>query len=166
MRVSRALNSPQLVRPKTAEKVMQAVADYLLKKGYRRHGLLWTADRRAIGQRVASIVSNKFHVKTILLMSDFTWLNESPHKLPASQNNKEPVMPHVDIKCFPRDLNEEEKDALAADITEVIIRHLQSKESSVSVALNEVEPGEWQSVWDAEIAPQMTRLIKKPGYSM
>lgn len=32
MRVSRALNSPQLVRPKTAEKVMQAVADYLLKK--------------------------------------------------------------------------------------------------------------------------------------
>ncbi|EKU4728586.1 hypothetical protein [Citrobacter sp. Cf084] len=74
MTVSRALNSLQLVRPKTVEKVMQAVADYLLKKGYRRHGLLWTADRRAIGQRVASIVSNKFHVKTILLMSDFTWL--------------------------------------------------------------------------------------------
>lgn len=75
-------------------------------------------------------------------------------------------MPHVDIKCFPRDLNEEEKAALATDITEVIIRHLQSKESSVSVALNEIEPGEWRSVWDAEIAPQMTRLIKKPGYSM
>lgn len=75
-------------------------------------------------------------------------------------------MPHVDIKCFPRDLNNEQKSALAADITEVIIRHLQSKESSVSVALNEVEPGEWQSVWDAEIALQMTRLIKKPGYSM
>jgi 4-oxalocrotonate tautomerase len=41
---------------------------------------------------------------------------------------------------FSRDLNEEEKAALAADITEVIIRHLQSKESSVSVALNEIEP--------------------------
>ena len=39
MRVSRALNSPHLVRPKTAEKVMQAVSDYLLKKGYRRHGI-------------------------------------------------------------------------------------------------------------------------------
>lgn len=70
-------------------------------------------------------------------------------------------MPHVDIKCFPRDLNEEEKAALAADITEVIIRHLQSKESSVSIALNEVEPDAWQAVWDVEIAPQMTRLIKK-----
>ena len=39
MTVSRALNSLQLVRPKTVEKVMQAVADYLLKKGYRRHGI-------------------------------------------------------------------------------------------------------------------------------
>ena len=54
----------------------------------------------------------------------------------------------------------------AADITEVIIRHLQSKDSSVSVALNEVEPEAWQAVWDKEIVPQMARLIKKPGYSM
>ncbi|WP_370616401.1 tautomerase PptA [Citrobacter portucalensis] len=75
-------------------------------------------------------------------------------------------MPHVDIKCFPRALTDEQKTALAADITEVIIRHLQSKDSSVSVALNEVEPEVWQGVWDAEIAPQMARLIKKPGYSM
>lgn len=75
-------------------------------------------------------------------------------------------MPHVDIKCFPRDLNDEQKSALAADITEVIIRHLQSKESSVSVALTEIEPDAWQIVWDEQIAPQMETLIKKPGYSM
>ncbi|MBC6554890.1 LacI family transcriptional regulator [Citrobacter braakii] len=43
--VSRALNNPQLARPKTVEKVIQAVADYLLNKGYRRPGLLWTARR-------------------------------------------------------------------------------------------------------------------------
>ena len=75
-------------------------------------------------------------------------------------------MPHVDIKCFPPDLNDEQKSALAADITEVIIRHLQSKESSVSVALTEIEPDAWQIVWDEQIAPQMATLIKKPGYSM
>ena len=75
-------------------------------------------------------------------------------------------MPHVDIKCFPRDLNDEQKVALAADITEVLIRHLNSKESSVSVALKQVEPSDWQQVWDSEIAPQMEQLIKKPGYSM
>lgn len=83
MTVSRALNSLQLVRPKTVEKVMQAVADYLLKKVIvvmvlrLTHITTVSVDRRAIGQRVASIVSNKFHVKAILLMSDFTVERES-----------------------------------------------------------------------------------------
>lgn len=75
-------------------------------------------------------------------------------------------MPHVDIKCFPRELTDEQKTALANDITDVLIRHLSSKDSAVSVALNLVEPGDWQQVWDSEIAPQMEQLIKKPGYSM
>ncbi|ENT4818873.1 TPA: tautomerase PptA [Citrobacter farmeri] len=75
-------------------------------------------------------------------------------------------MPHVDIKCFPRDLNDDQKLALASEITEVIVRHLKSKERSVSVALTEVPEEEWQGVWDTEIAPQMDVLIKKPGYSM
>ena len=75
-------------------------------------------------------------------------------------------MPHVDIKCFPRDLNDEQKTALAADITEVLIRHLNSKEGAVSVALNQVQQSDWQQVWDTEIAPHMDELIKKTGYSM
>ncbi|HFK4063313.1 TPA: tautomerase PptA [Kluyvera ascorbata] len=75
-------------------------------------------------------------------------------------------MPHVDIKCFPRDLNDEQKTALAADMTEVLIRHLNSKEGAVSVALNQVQQSDWQQVWDTEIAPHMDELIKKPGYSM
>ena len=75
-------------------------------------------------------------------------------------------MPHVDIKCFPRDLNDEQKTALAADITEVLIRHLNTKDRSVSVALNQVQESDWQQVWDSEIAPRMETLIKKPGYSM
>lgn len=75
-------------------------------------------------------------------------------------------MPHVDIKCFPRDLNENEKAALAAEISDVIVRHLKSKEPSVSVALTEIPEQEWQGVWDTEIAPHMETLIKKPGYSM
>lgn len=57
-------------------------------------------------------------------------------------------MPHVDIKCFPRELTDEQKTALAADITEVLIRHLNSKESAVSVALTQIEPDAWQAVWD------------------
>jgi 4-oxalocrotonate tautomerase len=75
-------------------------------------------------------------------------------------------MPHVDIKCFPRELSDDQKSALAADITEVLIRHLNSKDGAVSVALTLVEQSDWQKVWDSEIAPQMAQLIKKPGYSM
>ncbi|NIF35173.1 tautomerase PptA [Enterobacter sp. Tr-810] len=76
-------------------------------------------------------------------------------------------MPHVDIKCFPRDLNDEQKAALAEDIAQVIILHLDSKDSSVSVALNQVQPEDWKAqVWDTEIGPKMDELIKKPGYSM
>jgi 4-oxalocrotonate tautomerase len=75
-------------------------------------------------------------------------------------------MPHVDIKCFPRELSEEQKTALAADITDVLIRHLNTKDGSVSVALNQVQQSDWQQVWDSEIAPQLEQLIKKPGYSM
>lgn len=76
-------------------------------------------------------------------------------------------MPHVDIKCFPRELNDEQKAALAEDIAGVIMRHLESKEGSVSVALNQVQPEDWKAqVWDTEIGPKLDELIKKPGYSM
>lgn len=76
-------------------------------------------------------------------------------------------MPHVDIKCFPRDLNDEQKAALAADIVDVIIRHFNSKDSSVSVALKQIAREDWKAqVWDTEIGPKLEELIKKPGYSM
>ncbi|KNC92764.1 tautomerase PptA [Trabulsiella odontotermitis] len=75
-------------------------------------------------------------------------------------------MPHIDIKCFPRDLTDEQKTALAADITDVIVRHLNSKDRSVSIALNQVQEADWKQVWDSEIAPQLVTLIKKPGYNM
>jgi 4-oxalocrotonate tautomerase len=75
-------------------------------------------------------------------------------------------MPHIDIKCFPRDLTDDQKTALAADITGVIVRHLNSKDRSVSIALNQVQEADWKQVWDSEIAPQLETLIKKPGYHM
>lgn len=76
-------------------------------------------------------------------------------------------MPHVDIKCYPRELSEAQKQAIADDIAQTLMRHLPgSTERTISVALNMVQPEEWKSqVWDKEIAPQLDSLIKKPGYS-
>jgi 4-oxalocrotonate tautomerase len=49
----------------------------------------------------------------------------------------------------------------------VITRHLNSKDRSISVALNEVQEADWKAqVWDTEIEPNLDHLIKKPGYSM
>lgn len=73
-------------------------------------------------------------------------------------------MPHVDIKCFPRDLTDEQKTALAADIAEAIARHLNSKDRSISVALQEVQEADWKAqVWDTEIGPKLDELIKSPA---
>lgn len=76
-------------------------------------------------------------------------------------------MPHVDIKYFPRDLSEEEKQVLAHDVCEVLKKHLQSKDSALSVALNEVSPENWKAdVYDPIIKPALDTLVKKPGYTM
>ncbi|ALB62719.1 FIG00554267: hypothetical protein [Cronobacter condimenti 1330] len=76
-------------------------------------------------------------------------------------------MPHIDVKFFPRDLSDAQQQAFADELTQVIVKHLQSKESSVSVALNEVQPDQWKTqVWDQEIAPNKAHLARKPGYEM
>lgn len=76
-------------------------------------------------------------------------------------------MPHIDIKCFPINLSDEQKLALAADISDIIVHHLNTKEDSITVALNEVPEEQWKTVvWDSEIGPHLEILIKKPGYSM
>lgn len=60
-------------------------------------------------------------------------------------------MPHIDIKCFPRELDEQQKAALAADITDVIIRHLNSKDSSISIALQQIQPESWQAIFPQQL---------------
>lgn len=76
-------------------------------------------------------------------------------------------MPHVDIKFFPRDLTEAQRQSFAEEIAQVVMKHLDSKPTSVSVALEQVQPDDWKAqVWETEIAPKMDTLAKKPGYSM
>jgi len=76
-------------------------------------------------------------------------------------------MPHIEIKCFPRELTEEQKQALATEVCDVLKKHFGSKDESLSVALQMVEQAKWKSeVWDTQIAPQMEQLLKKPGYQL
>ncbi len=76
-------------------------------------------------------------------------------------------MPHITVKYFPRELTDEQKQALAEDLSDVVKKHFSSKDASLSVALVPVAQERWkEDVYDKEIEPALDTLAKKPGYSM
>ena len=73
-------------------------------------------------------------------------------------------MPHVVIKMI-EGRGEEQKQRLTELVTKAIMDGAGCKESSVSVAIEDVPAADWTAaVYRTEIEPQMDRLYKKPGY--
>jgi 4-oxalocrotonate tautomerase len=76
-------------------------------------------------------------------------------------------MPHVTVKCFPRELTSEQKQELGEAISQLLIKHLSCSESATSVSLQMVAQQDWQQqVWQPEIQGQPENLIKAPGYKL
>jgi 4-oxalocrotonate tautomerase len=75
-------------------------------------------------------------------------------------------MPHVIVKLWPGK-SEEQKSRLAEEITKDVMEVLNYGAESVSVALQEVEPKDWQEkVYRSDILAQAGNLYKKPGETM
>jgi 4-oxalocrotonate tautomerase len=75
-------------------------------------------------------------------------------------------MPHVIVKLWPGK-TEKQKAQLAEGITQSVMLTLKYGEESVSVAFEEVEPGEWaEKVYRPDIVNNAKNLYKKPGYTM
>ncbi len=75
-------------------------------------------------------------------------------------------MPHVIVKLWPGK-SEQQKVRLADKIAKDVMDVLDYGEESVSVAIEEVEPGDWaEKVYKPEIANNLDKLYKKPGYTM
>ncbi len=73
-------------------------------------------------------------------------------------------MPHVVIKMH-SGRSEEQKRRMTELVTQAIMDGAGCKESSVSVAIEDVPPADWiGTVYRTEIEPQMDRLYKTPGY--
>jgi 4-oxalocrotonate tautomerase len=73
-------------------------------------------------------------------------------------------MPHVVIKMH-SGRTEEQKQRLADEVTRAVMTALGSKEASVSVAIEDVEPARWMAdVYEPEIAGRKQTLYKQPGY--
>lgn len=74
-------------------------------------------------------------------------------------------MPHVEIKCYPG-RTEEQKRKCAEQTAIVIAETLGCDISTVSVAIKDIEAGDWkEKVWDASILPDDKFMYKKPGYT-
>lgn len=75
-------------------------------------------------------------------------------------------MPHIDVKCQPKHLSEQEFADFVSDLNRLVQKHLKAADEYISIAYTEIEPEDWQTVYDAEIKPNLDKLAKKPGYEM
>ena len=74
-------------------------------------------------------------------------------------------MPHVSVKLYPG-RPDDQKAELARAIAKDVITILRCGEESVSVAIEDVPPGDWvEKVYKPEIAGKPDKLFKKPGYN-
>jgi len=74
-------------------------------------------------------------------------------------------MPHVIVKMYPG-RSEEQKRRLADEIAKDVAEITQCDESVVSVAIEEVESGDWaDEVYRPDILDKKQTLYKEPGYN-
>jgi 4-oxalocrotonate tautomerase len=74
-------------------------------------------------------------------------------------------MPHIIVKMYPgRTLDQ--KNELAKAIVDCVKRIAKCEESSVSVAIEEIESRDWpEKVYRPDILEKAETLVKKPGYN-
>ena len=74
-------------------------------------------------------------------------------------------MPHISVKLYPG-RSEQQKARLCEQIVKAVTSTAGCGEDSVSVAIEEVQPGDWKKkVYDPDIAENWDKLYKKPGYT-
>lgn len=73
-------------------------------------------------------------------------------------------MPHIIVKLYPG-RSEDQKRELTKKISKNIVEVTECKESSVSIAFEEIEPADWaQKVYKPDIVEGNGILYKEPGY--
>lgn len=76
-------------------------------------------------------------------------------------------MPHINIKCYPKHLTENEMKSFITELTQLAEKHLKVSENYVSISYTEIPAEQWkEEVYDKEIRPNLGTLAKEPGYDM
>jgi 4-oxalocrotonate tautomerase len=75
-------------------------------------------------------------------------------------------MPHIIVKMY-AGRSAQEKARLTEKIVKDIVDTLSIKESSISVAIEDVKPEDWkEKVYKPDILDKWDKLAKKPGYRL
>ena len=76
-------------------------------------------------------------------------------------------MPHFKVWHFGPELPVETREEFASELTQLAVRVFSCAPEAVSIDEIGVEPARWNdSVYDVEIAPQVGRLAREPGYTL
>lgn len=76
-------------------------------------------------------------------------------------------MPHINIKCYPKGLSEQELQAFADDLTAFASERLNTPAEFITISYTEIPAEEWkEKVWNTEIEPNIDTLLRKPEYEM
>ena len=74
-------------------------------------------------------------------------------------------MPHVIVKLWPGK-SDQQKQALADEVTRALVSTLACREESVSVGIEEVAKEAWtEQVYTPDIAGKPETIVRKPGYA-
>ena len=74
-------------------------------------------------------------------------------------------MPHVIVK-LQSGRSEQQKARIAEEVTKAVIASANWAEQSVSVSIEDIEPGDWtEKVYKPDILGGPGKLYKKPGYN-
>jgi 4-oxalocrotonate tautomerase len=74
-------------------------------------------------------------------------------------------MPHVIVK-LQSGRSEQQKARIAEEVTKAVMASANCAEHSVSVSIEDVEPGDWaEKVYKPDILGGPGKLYRKPGYN-
>ena len=74
-------------------------------------------------------------------------------------------MPHVIVKLWPGK-SEQQKTRLTEEIVKDVMAFAKVGDDAVSVAIEEVTPGDWtEKVYNPDILNSPGKLYKRPGYN-
>ncbi|HDL5700159.1 TPA: tautomerase family protein [Mannheimia haemolytica] len=76
-------------------------------------------------------------------------------------------MPHINIKCYPKGLSEQELQAFANDLTAFASERLNTPAEYITIAYTEIPADKWkEKVYEKEIKPEQDKLLRQPQYEM